>query len=633
MIPTLRALALSPLLAALSTIALLPVSAFAENPPAAAAANEFLGFLKNAPARVIAADGTNLDATTVKLVRDWNGDLCHATLTNTSDKPVVIDEVVMFDFPHGLPATTPIYAEGFQKLAMNGGTLGQPRDLGAYSDHSHYKIPEPEGMRTAYGLFTTAPAGAERILIASTSCNKFISRFSYDKSRLRVSFDCEKLTLAPGETWKLEEIIAVAGPDREKLFDRLSEAVSKNHKRLDHDIPAGWCSWICFGPGVTAKNVSDVSAWIAKNEPRLKYIQIDDGYQPWMGDWLESGKTFGGGVQKVLKQIKDDGLEPAIWVAPFIASPQSNVFKEHPDWFVKDTEGKPLASNKIGFGGWRQGPWYVLDGTHPEAQKHLTRVFKTMREQWGVTYFKLDANYWGAMHGGVHFDKNATRIEAYRRGMEAVLKGSGDAFVLGCNHPLWPSFGLIHGSRSSMDIAPSWNSFASIAAENMHRAWQNGRFWWNDPDTVLLDDRGAKDIMDNGGEKVIGKSRATTENEFLFHATSIYAAGGLILSGDDLTKISPAHFEILKKLLPPTGVAARFPDEKFEVGEIFLKGETVYAVMNRENKPAARTLHLKTKSKLVEKLTGKDLGVHEGDYVIPDFPAHCGMLIGATPAK
>jgi len=33
--------------------------------------------------------------------------------------------------------------------------------------------------------------------------------------------------------------------------------------------------------------------------------------------------------------------------------------------------------------------------------------------------------------------------------MEAVRRGAGDAFLLGCNHPIWASLGLIHGSRSS----------------------------------------------------------------------------------------------------------------------------------------------------------------------------------------
>ena len=40
-----------------------------------------------------------------------------------------------------------------------------------------------------------------------------------------------------------------------------------------------------------------------------------------------------------------------------------------------------------------------------------------MRQGWGVTYFKLDANFWGAMHGGRFHDPKATRIDAYRRGL------------------------------------------------------------------------------------------------------------------------------------------------------------------------------------------------------------------------
>ena len=45
-----------------------------------------------------------------------------------------------------------------------------------------------------------------------------------------------------------------------------------------------------------------------------------------------------------------------------------------------------------------------------------------MRHDWGCTYFKLDANFWGAIHGGHFHDPAATRIEAYRRaGMTTVV--------------------------------------------------------------------------------------------------------------------------------------------------------------------------------------------------------------------
>lgn len=103
-----------------------------------------------------------------------------------------------------------------------------------------------------------------------------------------------------------------------------------------------------------------------------------------MGDWLDTGAAFGGGVATVLRQIRERGFEPAISVAPFVAEKGSRVFREHPEWFVADASGAPLAADKVTFGGWRHGPWFALDGTHPEAQRHLEPVFRTMREQWGA---------------------------------------------------------------------------------------------------------------------------------------------------------------------------------------------------------------------------------------------------------
>jgi len=587
----------------------------------------FVKRLKDAPAKVILTNGVPADAIVIN--RKWNGDLCALSVKNTSAKPVQVKEVIVFDFQHQLADSTKIYGEGFQKLHQVGGTLGKPEDWGSYSDRNHYKIPEPENMRTAYGMLTLQLPQNNRVLLATTSCNKFISRFSFDGKRLRISMDCENLVLQPGETWNLEEFLATSSNDREKNYDRLTEAISKHHPRLKHDpVPMGWCSWYCFGPKVTAKNVADNTNWIAKNLPQLKYIQIDDGYQPWMGDWLEKGNAFGGDVAQVLHDIKNKGLEPAIWVAPFVASPQSKVFKNHPDWFVKDETGKPLRSDKIGFGGWRLGPWYVLDGTHPKVQQYFTELFKTMREKWGVTYFKLDANYWGAMHGGVHYDKKATRIEAYRRGMEAILKGSGNAFILGCNHPIWGSLGLIHGSRSSMDTWRDWKSFRNIGRENLLRGWQNGRLWWNDPDCILLTDKGAEEVMDQGGNASVVKKNLLPENEFLYHATTVYASGGMLLSGDDLTMIKPERLAILKKMIPPTGKSARFEDEKFEVGTLNFKDRIEYVVFNASDAPVLRKVNLPAgKYTLSNKWTGKEIGVFEKEYVINNTLPHSAQII------
>ncbi len=577
----------------------------------------FLTDLKKAPYAVILQDGSAVGPKDIAVTRKWNKGLCNLSVQNTSGKPLRIREVVVFDWQHGLSGATPIYGEGFQKLSQTGGTLAHPDDLGGYADRGHYKIPEPESLRTVYGMLTLRVTAHDRILLATASCNRFISRFSFDDRRMRISMDCENLVLNPGQKWDLEEFMAIAGPDREKLYDRLTAAIAEHHPRL-HKIaePMGWSSWASFGPNITAKNVADNADWIVKNAPELKYIQIDDGYQPWMGDWLEVGKSFGGDVGEVLRQIKSKGRQPAIWVAPFIASPQSKLFKEHSDWMIKDEDGKPLRSDKIGFGGWRLAPWYVLDGTNPAVQSYLTQLFKTMREKWGCTYFKLDANYWGAIHGGVHYDKNATRIEAYRRGMEAIRKGAGDAFLLGCNHPIWASLGLIDGSRSSNDVDYSWLSFKTVGRENLLRGWQNGRLWWNDPDCILL-----------GSPHT---DRTPTENEYLFHATVIYATGGMLLSGDDLTRLPAEKVAILKKLIPPGGVAARFENEDFEIGTTRIKEADVYSVFNWNDTAAQRIIKLPAgRYRLTDKWTGKYLGTFSNRFIVQSLEPHSARLIEA----
>jgi alpha-galactosidase len=437
------------------------------------------------------------------------------------------------------------------------------------------------------------------------------------------------LELAPGQTWKLEEFFAEAGPVRESLLSDLCDRIEQNHPRRKGFLspPMGWCSWYCYGPNVTMRDIRRNLDWIATNTPQLRYIQIDDGYQPWMGDWLETGKSFGGDIKTVLREIRQHGFEPAIWLAPFVASPQSRLFRDHPDWFVKDVDGQPLRSDKVGFGGWRLGPWYALDGTHPEAQRFLESTFRTLREVWGCTYFKLDAIYWGALHRGRFHDPKATRIEAYRRGMQAALRGAGSAFVLGCNHPIWPSLGLVDGARSSMDTARDWPAIRDIGRQNLLRGWQNGRFWWNDPDCVLLSSGG---VMDGSG-----KATGTTglpEQEVLFHATTIHASGGMVLSGDDLPALHPARVAMLRKLMPPTQRCANFTDETLTIGRVpHDKGEYLH-LFNWGDQPAERFVKLRGKVNLEDYWTGESLGQHEGEYRAPALAPHSARLIVAVPA-
>jgi alpha-galactosidase len=489
-------------------------------------------------------------------------------------------------------------------LSQTGGSIGSPEDLSVYTDREHYRIPHQPGVTTVYGLLMLSAQEKDRILMGFTSCRRFSGEFRINEASIEVVVDTEGLRLNPGESWDLEEFYFQTGSDREVLLEGLAKRIQVNHPPLPvNEFPTGWCSWYYYFEDATEEDILKNVKAIAQHVPSLRYIQIDDGYQAAMGDWLESGPRFPNGVASVLARIGDEGFRPGIWVAPFIAQKESRLFSQHPDWFIKDDNGEPLASDTVSFGGWRLGPWYALDGTHPEVQTYLEELFRTMRVEWGVTYFKLDATVWGALHGGHFQDQNATRIEAYRKGMEAILRGVGEgAYVLSGNQPMWASLGLTHGSRISLDIQRSWKDIARTARENFYRNWQNGRLWINDPDCLVLD------------TKTVRGPVQLTSDEILFHATATFAAGGAIISSDDIGTLPPEKLAMLRKFLPPTRRAARFTDESFRIGRIDQKDQQLVFLFNWGDAPDSMSVELDTPRRIVDFWTDEELGVHEVSF-------------------
>jgi alpha-galactosidase len=580
-------------------------------PSLGAYADTFQEKLRVTPGRIIPAVAGD-DTERVELRRSWDVNFCKLKVINHGNRGVRIKEVMVCEARHDLPDDTGLYGESFQMLSQTGGTLGHPLDLG-YSELKHYRIPQPPDALALSGMMTLALPANRVLLLGFSSCHRFMGRFFLYPGVIQGVVDTEGLELAPGEIWDLEELMVAEGNQRFDLLSDFARRAARNHrKRNFQPAPTGWCSWYCFGAKVTADQVLQNLELISRQLPQLKYVQIDDGYQAAMGDWLETGKAFGGDVVKVLQEIRRRGFEPAIWVAPFVAEPNSRIFRQHPDWFIRGADEKPLVSSDVTFGGWRHGPWYALDGTHPQVQQHFENVFTTMRRDWGCTYFKLDANFWGAMHGGRFHDPKATRIQAYRRGMEAIRRGAGNSFILGCNHPLWPSFGLIDGSRSSGDIKRTWNNFRSDARQTLNRNWQNGRLWWNDPDAVLL-------------------TGDLTDDEFQFHATAIYASGGMVLSGDDLTKISPARMAMLKGLIPPTGVAAEFKSDSMDAGFIRLADKLMVCLFNWNDTPQSLSFELPAAAHISDYWSAEDLGRHQGTFAIRNMPPHSARLLICRP--
>ncbi|HZR40224.1 MAG TPA: glycoside hydrolase family 36 protein [Ktedonobacteraceae bacterium] len=584
--------------------------------------------LQTAQGFVRLADGGTDEAERIVLKKVWRGEVCHTTVMNQGQKAVRVQEIVLFSGYSALTPNTAFYGEGYQMLSQTAGTLEAPVDVGRYTDHKHYRMPQTPDMLTAYSMVTLSEDTESFFLMAFTSCRRFNGIMRLNTERFEIALDTEGLWLAPQEIWELEELFCAMGTDRNQLLSRLAEQIEGNHPRLPTaEIPSGWCSWYYYGPRISQQDIFDNLQAIAVKVPQLRYIQIDDGYQQAMGDWLLPGARFPGGMKELCQKIHEEGFEPAMWLAPFIAERGSRLALEHPEWLVKNDKGEPLLSSEVSFGGWRNGPWYMLDGTHPGTQEYFEQVFRVMREEWGCQYFKLDALTWGALHGGQHYDASATRIEAYRRGMQAVLRGAGEnSFILGCNAPMWPSLGLVHGMRVSGDIARRWPVISTVARECFWRNWQHNRLWINDPDCVVLDNKG-KRLIGPGGELIETDMTTVTADEFLFHATAIYASGGMILSGDNLASLPDDKIAMLHKLLPPGGIAAQFDDTTYQIGRIQLTDRQVLCLFNWSDEACSLDVWLDGQHRVRDYWSSEELGVHSGTVHITSLVPHSARLL------
>lgn len=450
------------------------------------------------------------------------------------------DREVLFQMPFLYEQGATVLGDGFQMLAQTSGTISQPIDIGRCPDNNNsYRI-YPESAPKRYYNYLAVEDAAGYTLFGFTSCHRFAGYFEVQTHGehwvLSASIDGEHTQVADWEHNTLESVAILRGQSLSELYQQYSEMLAEHHpvrNGVTQDAPIGWCSWYAYYADVTEGNVLENVECMQDNLAELEWVLLDDGYQAFMGDWLTPSDKFSGGVKELIHNIRAKGKRPAIWMAPFIAQPESEIFKKHPDWFVRHEDGDLLKAEDVTYGGWRCTPWYILDTSNPEVQDHLTHVVSVMREEWGVELFKLDANYWGTLKGK-RSQSGVTGVEAYRMGMEAIAKGAEDAWLLGCNAPMWPSLGLVDAMRVSDDVERHSHRFEQIAKETFFRSWQHRKLWQIDPDCATFTSL---------------PNQAASREDYQFHRNVLLACGGLLLSGDPLPEITPFASKTLAKLM------------------------------------------------------------------------------------
>jgi alpha-galactosidase len=351
--------------------------------------------------------------------------------------------------------------------------------------------------------------------------------------------------LPPGTARELHGVRITEGDDAPSLLDAWASFVGANERaRVGPPYLVGWCSWYYYfhqvSEAAVLRNLGCCDDW------PFDLFQLDDGFQPEIGDWLTTNDRFPNGVDGIASAITARGVTAGLWLAPFIASPASAVANAHPQWFAREPmRDAPLMGMFHPEWG---GVMWGLDTTRDDVLEHLTATARQLVEM-GYRYLKLDFTFSAAVPGR-YCDPTRTPAERVRAGYEAVRRGAGeDATILACGCPLGAVVGIADAMRVGPDVAPWWavqpasNALPGYehAAPSTRNAWvstlgrsfMHRRLWSNDPDCIML---------------------RTDETELTPDAARAWAyaaamAGGLALVSDDLTKLGPRARALLDEVI------------------------------------------------------------------------------------
>ena len=464
--------------------------------------------------------------------------------------------------------------------------------------------------------------------------------FDRDGPALTAASYADGVSIAPGGRLASERLLIEPTASPLEALQSYGDTIAAEMQAVPWPEPIqGWCSWYYYWQGVTEDAVLANLEYLASHRRELPvgYVQVDDGYQAGIGDWLTPNEKFPHGMGWIADRIHDAGYKAGLWLAPFMIGADSQLWKDHPEWAVQ-YPSTSLRAGKVGkpyvaMVNWAQ-ECYGLDLTRPDVMDWLDNVFETVFNIWGYDYIKIDFLYASAVDGLRH-DPNVTRAQAYRRAIERIRKIAGDRFILGCGHPMGPSIGIMNGSRISPDVAPFWypheppreegrSDLSTVSTFNavrqtMVRFWMHQGIWLNDPDCMIARET----------------DTALTLHEVQTLATVIGLSGGMVLDSDNLTKLSDERRDMISMLMPVYGKSAvpidLFSSEHPQRFELDCRTHRLLGVFNWADAPAEISGPLPVDASHVFELWEQQyLGVMR-NAVSSQIPAHGSRLYAIHP--
>ncbi|WHY78225.1 alpha-galactosidase [Neobacillus sp. WH10] len=214
----------------------------------------------------------------------------------------------------------------------------------------------------------------------------------YDTARLTVGIHPFgfKWNLLPHEVFQTPEVVMVYS---NKGLNGMSQAFHSLYR--ENLIPAHWrkekrpilinnweATYFDFNEDKLVKIAKSAS------ELGIELFVLDDGWfgkrnddTSSLGDWHVDLTKLPNGLESLAKKTSNIGMKFGLWFEPEMISPNSELYREHPDWAVGTPHQRTFGRNQL-----------VLDFSRPEIVDYLYKEMADIIKLTKLSYIKWDMN-------------------------------------------------------------------------------------------------------------------------------------------------------------------------------------------------------------------------------------------------
>lgn len=143
----------------------------------------------------------------------------------------------------------------------------------------------------------------------------------------------------------------------------------------------------------------------------IELLVMDDGWfsgrntdATSLGDWAPDLKKFPDGLEPLIEEITQMGLQFGIWFEPEMISRKSQLYEKHPDWVIRSPYYEPTESrNQL-----------VLDLSNPVVCEYVIDSVSAVLRKYKISYVKWDMNRHLTDMGSYYLKKENQRELSHR---------------------------------------------------------------------------------------------------------------------------------------------------------------------------------------------------------------------------